>query len=439
MSNVRSKTLTNIGATNAIKRLYLDETLADVYFCFDVIGDKPIKIPAHKIILSSQSPVFHTMFYGSIQEGNEINIVDASPFVFKQFLQFFYLPEVTLTMEHVAFVMNLGKKYEVYECLEVCSTFIMSATTVNDVCSNYELARFFGQQHLIKFCEAIFKFKTSEILSTSDFLYYDRKYLHNILGLGFTCPARELIKAFFEWSKSECQRSGLDENQCENLKEKLKELLYKLPFNGLKLPEFLEVIEPNVNIFTPDELFEVMQIVSSENFKPKKFVANPIIPRSGVIINCDRVIKESFVIKNIETTTFSSNKAVLLHGFSCSNVYDYNAKKYSYFIVEFPTSSIKMIEKAIDADIVLFRGAIKLVTHGENRFDMYSPILIRPEIKYEIQLEQPSQPNYYTFLTLKSTLHIGADTVITFHPDKNLNYDNTATGLINGLRFGHIG
>lgn len=435
-------TSTNTGASKAIKQLYLHENSADVHFCFDIGDEQFVKIPAHKAILSSLSPVFHIMFYGLIQEGNEIKITDASPDVFKQFLQFFYLAEVKLTVEHVANVMNLGNKYKVTECLDACSTFLVQCITMDTVFSMYDMAKFFEQSHLIDFCETFIKYKTSDILATETFLNCDEENLHSILKMNLpNCSNFDMIKAVFAWSKSACQRNDLDETQAINQRNQLGELLYQLPFSLLTQTEFIDVMKSNENIFTPEELFELMQLVTVKDFKPVKFVKSPklISAKRGDIVECNRIIAQSFIIKNIESTTFSSNKLVVLHGFSCANVYEYRAATYAYFVIDFPVSNIKIIEKSIDGnDVFLFTGHIKLVTHGENRVKLPSPIIIRPGIKYEIRMEQPSQPHYHTFSTLKSTVLVGGDNTITFHGKSDLDYDDTATGLVIGLNVEYV-
>lgn len=57
------------------------------------------------------------MFYGSLKEGNVVKIVDADADSFKEFLQFFYLGEVTLTVENVEIVARLVDKYDILEAV----------------------------------------------------------------------------------------------------------------------------------------------------------------------------------------------------------------------------------------------------------------------------------------------------------------------------------
>lgn len=60
--------------------------LTDCTFSVDS-QPKRIIFKAHKLILAMASPVFETMFYGSLPETKEIKIEDIKPETFKALLQ----------------------------------------------------------------------------------------------------------------------------------------------------------------------------------------------------------------------------------------------------------------------------------------------------------------------------------------------------------------
>lgn len=102
---------------------FLDEQMADVNFIFkDALSTQ--KIPALKLILAAGSPVFKTMFFGSLPVKGDIRIIDVTSDGFKAFLQYFYLDELNLTMENVNEVMYLAKKYDINECLIACHQYL---------------------------------------------------------------------------------------------------------------------------------------------------------------------------------------------------------------------------------------------------------------------------------------------------------------------------
>ncbi|XP_031617599.1 uncharacterized protein LOC116337300 [Contarinia nasturtii] len=92
------------------EKLYLNAQTADVYF--NPKSEKDAIIPAHKNILSSNSSVFHDMFYGPSKIENNIIIIPTTAELFKEFLQFFYLSQVEITAENGPELMKLCNEYK---------------------------------------------------------------------------------------------------------------------------------------------------------------------------------------------------------------------------------------------------------------------------------------------------------------------------------------
>ena len=61
-----------------------NEIMCDVTM---VVGESKTKIKAHKYMLSSRSPVFHTMFEGSLAEKGEIIIPDIREDTFRSLIR----------------------------------------------------------------------------------------------------------------------------------------------------------------------------------------------------------------------------------------------------------------------------------------------------------------------------------------------------------------
>lgn len=109
-----SSKLVNKFVVKSLPELYLQSDLADVYFEFEN-GDEKIEVAAHKIILAVASPVFRAMFFKIKKEKEVVEIVDVDVNAFKEFLQFFYLPEITLPMENIETVVRLAENYDMMD------------------------------------------------------------------------------------------------------------------------------------------------------------------------------------------------------------------------------------------------------------------------------------------------------------------------------------
>lgn len=104
------------------ERHYLDDESADVFFkCKS--NDGEVRVPAHKIVLSSKSPAFNAMFYGELREKGDLTITFTAV-AFKQFLRFFYFNQHNLTMDSIREVVDLLKQYQMAHGLAVCAEFL---------------------------------------------------------------------------------------------------------------------------------------------------------------------------------------------------------------------------------------------------------------------------------------------------------------------------
>lgn len=132
-------------------RFFLDSSTADAHFQF-VLNADIREIPVHKIILADESEVFYSMFYGGIKETNSILIVDATYDAFLEFVQFFYLSKVGLTLENIADVMYLINKYVVPQFFDLCENFLIENLPLYKIWFAIDLAVLYNRKELKESC-----------------------------------------------------------------------------------------------------------------------------------------------------------------------------------------------------------------------------------------------------------------------------------------------
>lgn len=146
----------NAFAIKSISKMYLKSDLADVHFEFpndSLFTFLSEKVPAHKVILASASPVFEAMFFGPLKEANVVKIIDSNASAFKEFLQFCYLPEVTLTIENIEGVHRLADKYDMLDGFNSCAPSIQRYFTIGNPIIGYQLAIPLNNSELKRFFE----------------------------------------------------------------------------------------------------------------------------------------------------------------------------------------------------------------------------------------------------------------------------------------------
>jgi len=118
-------------------KLYLNEDLADVHFLFN-IGDEVFQ--PTKRIWRLWVRYFIPCFSDHCQqlpEKGDVKIVDARADEFKEFLQFFYLDEVKLSMENIQTVVTLADKYDVLDYVNASAGLLKSLLTLKMKCTYY--------------------------------------------------------------------------------------------------------------------------------------------------------------------------------------------------------------------------------------------------------------------------------------------------------------
>ncbi|XP_055317742.1 BTB/POZ domain-containing protein 3-like [Sitodiplosis mosellana] len=246
--------LDNSSVSERIAKLYLNSDLADIRFEFDNYG-KTEFVPAHKFVLAIASPVFRAWFFGYGEEndlvtkvGKSVKIVDASAEAFKEFLQFFYLPKVTLTMEHIEEVALLADKYDMLDSVDTCATFLIGQLQPDNIDWGYQLAITIQHDKLKAFFEEYIKFFAKDFFKSEWFLNCDRIFLENVLQMDdLQCDETDVVDASLAWARHNCKEKGLDENEMENLRKQLGDCFYLIRFFAMDIKTFSPCTEPNID------------------------------------------------------------------------------------------------------------------------------------------------------------------------------------------------
>lgn len=388
-------------ASKIIRKQYLDVKTADVRF---ICGTQRERIPAHKCILSKASDAFDKMFYGPMAEDGDILLCDTSPEAFKDFLQFCYLDEVNLNLEHIVEIMDLTNKYCMPECLVVCGNFWAKHLTFDDICWAYHWAIFFGEAEFKEFCERKISAYPQLVFESSSFLRCEFTVLKHILEIdSLLCDESIVLGACLDWARHACKRDGLNPKCIENLRIYLKDALYEIRYGSMTFKEFREHMDANDGLFGDVKEYEdIIRLLSgSIDLKTNRFNPNP--RASNVFVwNEDRVLKCK--TNNSNSSVFTCNKPMLLGGFYCaplSRETNWHTTQADMTITEEPKMKCHEMEK--QATKVVYSKRVNLNANDETFVDFKSdddddddkrPIVIRPEFKYRINFKPSGSSNF---------------------------------------------
>lgn len=439
--------LENKFGARSISKLYLNEELSDIKFVFQQ-NDTVEVLVAHKLILAAGSPVFKAMFFGLLKENEMVEIVDASVEEFKEFLQFFYLPKVTLSMENTEGVAHLADKYDMIDCLKMCG-FSEDRLTNENLFWAYQLAMSMDNAELKGLCENRFRsLNPTEVFKSNTFLRCDRSVLRYILqSESMCCEEIDLFNACLAWAKASCRRNGSDENSSSNIKEQLGDCFHLIRFGNMESEELAAIMasDTNAGLFTRDELLDILRSKHTGQTKLGIFSHRPrsngsVEWDSTKAIICTRKRTEdgsSYYIQNRESTWFSTTAWLLFGGINCTTVeeeYGDNGRlRFKIRIYEYNNQTFE----SNAATKLLFSGNYLTLTENNSTYFSIQPaIMVKPRKLYEIRLDATSDTDedWYHTTTWKSEVKLDRDITIRFHPNPNEN-DSTRRGLVSHLYF----
>lgn len=350
------------------EKLYLDPKSADVRFLFsnpDHPEEVPEVIAAHKMILCSCCPVFDTMFNGPLKESGDIVIKDSSAKAFKEFLQFFYLGNVELTVENSVDVLNLCKKYGMSECLKACEAALKKLLTINELCWGYGIANFYELEDLAKFCGTKIKENAHEILTTESFLQCNAELLTKILKL----------------------------MSLEQLSNELLQSLDQSAHSTSSVQEILASAQPNLL----NQIKNALSVVS---------------PITSPDLICDRRPERREVTGHMDSISdsnsccFSPNHRLLLKEFVCTQLHSNRKNQMSmdYTIFYLPTLR------------PLISGSLKLAVRADTQVVLPQPVLLEKDKSYAIRFQNRVKDAGHSAILeeLKSEVELEEEIAIRF-------------------------
>lgn len=264
-----------------------------------------IRIPAHKNILSVNSPVFDRIFYGDLQQAGDIKIFNATADAFVLFLQSFYKCQIELTLENVGAVWCLADKYMATHCvfacvhylskilltasdfivqqsefvngkhylLEICDLYLMEVNSnvpfTQTVFLAYEWAVFYNSKCLQNVCADMIKLMGAAMIRTYCFLTCNHTVLNHILSIKFDGRNEwELFQASMQWAQHACNQKNIDGTNMVNCRNELGHSFGLIHFGEMTAAEFVKCLAKYCGAFSQGEIMRYSDTINSNNNGP---------------------------------------------------------------------------------------------------------------------------------------------------------------------------
>lgn len=422
-------------SNNGLKRfelLYLNEEGADVHFVFD---DE--RIPAHKLVLTTMSPKFNTMFLGELPEGDDVDMTNGyvTSDAFKEFLQFFYTDNVKLTLKNIESVMDLAKQSLAEHMFTECEEFLAKSITTDTMCFGYQLALRYDANKLKKICEDEICANAEEVLRSSSFMNFPYEFLHEILQCdALACEEKYVFNACIAWARAACKRNNEDKSNAENLRAQLKDTIHQIRFTSMTKEEVAVCIGSCPGLFTATELEEIICMIGQEKsnqMNAKQFNWTPryfnLKWEKGRQLECKRFMRRNNVtlnVINVEITSFTCNRPVLLRGFNCE-CSQVASRAANVEIIEQNSNGDEPIERCNEGTNLIFIEKRDNLLSYEAKFILNKAILLRPKFKYIIKItfeskEMETSPRLSNDMLYKSNVLLDFDILIKFSHERGI-------------------
>ncbi|XP_055917225.1 uncharacterized protein LOC129949661 [Eupeodes corollae] len=228
----RNTTYNNSGMASLSSRyeeLLLSENHSD---CVFIVGKSEFR--CHKLILSTASPVFDAMFFGSMREKDAIEIRDMNANIFQKLIYYVYTGRVNLEEESIEDVFELyygAEKYLLSDLIEGCLNAVKQKLRFDNILPALELGFYLNLEPLLQVCTHFF---THCCLNDMQFMtYLKNNYFHVNKDcikaiIAHNKDLKYLIWFVFEWCHHECEYLGLKQNDCDLIIDDLQLDLSKL-------------------------------------------------------------------------------------------------------------------------------------------------------------------------------------------------------------------
>uniref|UniRef100_A0A914DLE7 BTB domain-containing protein n=1 Tax=Acrobeloides nanus TaxID=290746 RepID=A0A914DLE7_9BILA len=271
--------------------LYENQALADVLFRIE-FKDEITEIRAHKFVLTVGSPVFDTMFNGSVASSLEnvtieterglktvqqVTISDISPKVFKNMLRYLYLDEINLDNKSVVDIIYCAKKYDIPLLESTGEEFLKHTLSSENACLLLTQAILFDMKELATACMSIIENDTTTALNGENITYLDLSTLKNIIKTdSLVISELELFQAVERWVEAEILRRKLPISY-ESKREVLGDAIYLIRFPLMSINDFGKYVATS-GLLSNEESFNMfLYYTVDDNNKPK--IPFPTTPR----------------------------------------------------------------------------------------------------------------------------------------------------------------
>lgn len=323
-------------------------------------------------------------------------MTDSTEAAFVEFLQYFYLTEVKLTVEHVvthAGVLYLAEKYDVKKCVIDCIQLLMRTIDNENVCDYMYMAILYNIKQLMDACKKHIIVNTEAVFKTVSFLECDRQVIGHILEIDMlSCSEEYVFKACMAWVQA---KSNCTEITFELVQQHLGDVYYKIRVASFALEkfslleiEFAKVLSRDSTTICCMLALPDCELVTPFTKKERKVTFNKdsyMRMYRELYFNHDRQ-RQHQPTKRYEFVKFFVDRPIILGGLSFTEI-------YATFIEDKPIECNVPAELEISENDNKTGAVLKILVTSQIQIDsngldivLPDPVLLRRGFVYRMQI-----------------------------------------------------
>ncbi|XP_052801839.1 BTB/POZ domain-containing protein 2-like [Mya arenaria] len=361
----------SFAVTNA--HMLSDDILCDVNI---LAGEERQEVRCHRFMLASRSPVFYTMFCGSLPEEGVVKIPDVEADVLRTVVRFMYTGEIQLMPESVMAVMYAANKYDIQPLINRCKTFLEKTIAIDNVCVILDQALKFAEDDLVQQCLSFVSKTTDQVFQSNGFLCMSSEALKLILEKEKetqNLPPEDVYASCRRWAKQACSSSGTEVTD-QVLRQKLGDLICLVDFAGMSYESFTDNVVKET-ILSDKEKVKFMTEIRQRQKKGQNLI--------------------SFVVERFSEVERGWNHTGLQDGIS------FKTSKYvklSGVVVPHQSGSLSGPLEILEEQTVVLTQNVPL-SYKENEthenISLVNRVHIHPGVTYSVRQMLSGQKSYY--------------------------------------------
>ncbi|WAR03268.1 BTBD2-like protein, partial [Mya arenaria] len=346
-------------------------------------GEEKQEVRCHRFMLASRSPVFYTMFCGSLPETGVVTIPDVEADVVRTvvshavpFVSFMYTGEIQLMPESVMAVMCAAKKYDIQPLIDRCKTFLEKEIAIDNVCVILDQALKFAEEDLIQPCLSFVSKNTDQVFQSDGFLCMSSEALKLILEKEKetqNLPPEDVYAYCKRWACSSSETKVTN----QILRHKLGDLICLVDFARMSYESFTDNVVKETILSDKEKVRFLTEIRQRQKKEQKSFVVERFFQvRQGWTHNG---LQDGISFKTSKHVTLSGVALYLPHQSGSLSGPLEILKEQTVVLTQDVTLSYKENEKHEHIPLV-------------NRVNIY------PGVTYSVRQRLKGQPSYQGYL-----------------------------------------